>query len=77
LGKYPTFPPTDPGFEDPPRLSNYDAIVIGGGGGGYHGAFDLVRVVIRFCLLMIRVILAVTAYTRVVYPLNPYQLLST
>jgi len=41
LGKYPTFPPTDPGFEDPPRLSNYDVIVIGGGGGGYHGAFEL------------------------------------
>ncbi|PLC64866.1 dihydrolipoyl dehydrogenase [Vulcanisaeta sp. EB80] len=41
LGKYPTFPPTDPGFEDPPRLSNYDVVVIGGGGGGYHGAFEL------------------------------------
>ncbi|PVU72231.1 dihydrolipoyl dehydrogenase [Vulcanisaeta sp. SCGC AB-777_J10] len=41
LGKYSTFPPTDPGFEDPPRLSNYDVIVIGGGGGGYHGAFEL------------------------------------
>ena len=41
MGKYPTFPPTDPGFEDPPRLSNYDVVVIGGGGGGYHGAFEL------------------------------------
>ena len=41
MGKYSTFPPTDPGFEDPPRLSNYDVVVIGGGGGGYHGAFEL------------------------------------
>ena len=41
LGKYRVFPPTDPGFEDPPRLGNYDVVVIGGGGGGYHGAFEL------------------------------------
>ncbi len=41
IRKYPVFPPTDPEFEDPPRLSNYDVIVIGGGGGGYHGAFEL------------------------------------
>ncbi len=41
LGKYPVFPPTDREFEDPPKLSNYDVVVIGGGGGGYHGAFEL------------------------------------
>ncbi|MEM3326251.1 MAG: FAD-dependent oxidoreductase, partial [Thermoproteus sp.] len=41
LGKYPTFPPTDPEFEDPPRADRYDVVVVGGGGGGYHGAFEL------------------------------------
>lgn len=41
LGKYPTFPPTLPEFEDQPQRDRYDVIVIGGGGGGYHGAFEL------------------------------------
>lgn len=41
MGKYPTFPPTDPEFEDPPRADRYDVVVVGGGGGGYHGAFEL------------------------------------
>jgi dihydrolipoamide dehydrogenase len=41
LSKYPSYPPTDPEFEDPPKFSSYDVVVIGGGGGGYHGAFEL------------------------------------
>ncbi|MGB9733718.1 MAG: dihydrolipoyl dehydrogenase [Conexivisphaera sp.] len=41
LGKYPVFPPTDQEFLDPPRTEEYDVVIVGAGGAGYHGAFEL------------------------------------
>jgi len=41
LGKYPVLPPTEDEFTDPPSKEQYDVIAVGGGGGGYHGAFEL------------------------------------
>ncbi len=41
LGKYPVFPPTDQEFLDPPRADEYDVVIVGAGGAGYHGAFEL------------------------------------
>mgnify|MGYP001772662285 CR=1 FL=1 len=41
LGKYPAFPPTDPDFLDPPRSDEYDVVIVGAGGAGYHGSFEL------------------------------------
>ncbi|MFP3167870.1 MAG: dihydrolipoyl dehydrogenase [Thermoproteus sp.] len=41
LGKYPVYPPTDPDFLREPKRDRYDVVIIGAGGGGYHGAFEL------------------------------------
>jgi len=41
LGKYPVFPPTDGEFLDPPGRDEYDVVIVGAGGAGYHGAFEL------------------------------------
>ncbi len=41
LGNYPVYPPTDPEFEKPPKKDRYDVVIIGAGGGGYHGSFEL------------------------------------
>jgi dihydrolipoamide dehydrogenase len=41
LGKYPVFPPTDEEFLDPPGRDEYDVVIVGAGGAGYHGAFEL------------------------------------
>ncbi|MGC8969338.1 MAG: dihydrolipoyl dehydrogenase [Conexivisphaera sp.] len=41
LGKYPEFPPTDDEFLDPPRSEEYDVVIVGAGGAGYHGSFEL------------------------------------
>ena len=43
LGKYPTPPPTDPDFLRPPRLDRYDVVIVGAGGAGYHGSFELAK----------------------------------
>ncbi len=41
LGKYHNFPPTHDSFLDKPSQDSYEVAIIGAGGGGYHGGFQL------------------------------------
>lgn len=41
LAKYHHFPPTHDSFTDQPSSNEYETVIIGAGGGGYHGGFQL------------------------------------
>ena len=41
VGKIPHMSPTDPDLLREPKRDRYDVAIIGAGGGGYHGAFEL------------------------------------
>ncbi len=41
LGRYQADVPTHESFLDPPSRDSYDVLIIGAGGGGYHGGFRL------------------------------------
>jgi len=51
LGNYPVYPPTDPEFEKPPKKDKYDVVIIGAGGGGYHGSFELSKGGLRVLMI--------------------------